>query len=163
MCKLRGKNLTVKPARTGRYHTPPGAARTIAALLALRGQVIAPILAGIRSPRRGRKPAHWTAIDRDYETLRIGMQALFYDLGITPIPAPRYIDNILSMGEMQAASATLARTGRAPPRRGVAARLEICWSESWGRLNLKSSIILNTTALVQRYVRLDATWRMKSL
>jgi hypothetical protein len=34
------------------------------------------------SPRRGRKPAHWTAIDRDYETLRIGMQTLFHDLGI---------------------------------------------------------------------------------
>jgi hypothetical protein len=34
-------------------------------------------------PRLGRKPAHWTAIDRDYETLRIGMQALFADLGIT--------------------------------------------------------------------------------
>jgi hypothetical protein len=36
-------------------------ARTIAALLA----------------------AQWTAIDRDDETLRIGMQALFADLGIT--------------------------------------------------------------------------------
>ena len=82
--KLRGKNLAVKPARTRRYHTPPAAARTIAALLALRDQVIAPILAGVRSPRRGRKPAHWTVIDRDYETLRIGMQALFDDLGITP-------------------------------------------------------------------------------
>jgi hypothetical protein len=31
----------------------------------------------------GRKAAQWTAIDRDYETLRIGMQALFADLGIT--------------------------------------------------------------------------------
>ena len=82
--KLRGKNLAVKPARTRRYHTPPGAARTIAALLALRDQVIAPILAGVHTPRRGRKPAHWTAIDRDYETLRIGMQTLFDDLGITP-------------------------------------------------------------------------------
>jgi hypothetical protein len=40
------------------------------------------ILAGVRSPRLGRKPAHWTAIDRDYETLRIGMRALFADLGI---------------------------------------------------------------------------------
>ena len=85
--KLRGKNLAVKPARTRRYHTPPDAARTIAALLALRDQVIAPILAGIRSPRRGRKPTHWTRIDRDYETLRIGMQTLFDDLGITPIAA----------------------------------------------------------------------------
>ena len=43
----------------------------------------APILAGVRSPRRARKPTHWTRIDRDYETLRIGMQGLFNDLGIT--------------------------------------------------------------------------------
>jgi hypothetical protein len=81
--KLRGKGLAAKPGRTRRYHIPPEAARTIAALLALRDQVIAPILAGVRSPRMGRKPAHWTCIDRDYETLRIGMQALFHDLGIT--------------------------------------------------------------------------------
>jgi hypothetical protein len=80
--KLRGKGLAVKPARTRRYHTPPPAARTIAALLALRDHVLAPVIAGIRSPRHGRKPAHWTAIDRDYETLRIGMQTLFHDLGI---------------------------------------------------------------------------------
>ena len=86
--KLRGKGLAVKPATTRRYHIPPEAARTIAALLALRDQVIAPILAGVRSPRRGRKPAHWTVIDRDYETLRTGMQALFRDLGITTaVPA----------------------------------------------------------------------------
>ncbi|MGO9501194.1 MAG: hypothetical protein ACLPUO_06360 [Streptosporangiaceae bacterium] len=85
--KLRGKDLAVKPARTRRYHIPPAAARTIAALLALRDQVIAPILAGVRSPRRGRKPAHWTRIDRHYETLRTGMQTLFHDLGITPIAA----------------------------------------------------------------------------
>jgi len=82
--KLRGKDLAVKPGRTRRYHIPPEAARTIAALLALRDQIIAPILAGVRSPRPGRKPAHWTLIDRDYETLRAGMQALFRDLGITP-------------------------------------------------------------------------------
>ena len=58
-----------------------------AALLALHDEVIAPILAGIRSPRRGRKPTHWTAIDRHYETLRIGMQDLLHDLGITPSTA----------------------------------------------------------------------------
>ena len=81
--KLRGKGLALKPATTRRYHTPPDAARAIAALLALRDQIIAPILAGVRSPRRGRKPATWTRIDRDYETLRIGMQTLFHDLGIT--------------------------------------------------------------------------------
>jgi hypothetical protein len=81
--KLRGKDLVVKPGRSRRYQLPPQGARTIAALLALRDQVLGPILAGVRSPRLGRKPAHWTAVDRDYETLRIGMQTLFADLGIT--------------------------------------------------------------------------------
>ena len=85
--KLRGKNLVVKPGRSRRYHVPPAAARTIAALLAPRDQVIAPIIAGVRSPRMGRKPAHWTRIDRDYENLRIGMQTLFHHLGITPAAA----------------------------------------------------------------------------
>jgi hypothetical protein len=81
--KLRGKDLIVKPGRSRRYHLPAEAARTIAALLTLREQVIGPILAGVRSPRPGRKPAHWTRIDRDYETLRTDMQTLFHDVGIT--------------------------------------------------------------------------------
>jgi hypothetical protein len=70
----------VDPAATRCPHQQP---RTIAALLALRDHVIAPILAGVRSPRMGRKPTHWTRVDRDYETLRINMQTLFHDLGIT--------------------------------------------------------------------------------
>ena len=65
----------------------PDAVRTIVALLTLRDHVIAPILAGVRSPRRGRPPAHWTRVDRDYQTLRIGMQTLFRDLGIETLPA----------------------------------------------------------------------------
>jgi hypothetical protein len=85
--KFRGKGLVAKPGRTRRYQVSPSAARTIAALLTLRDQVITPILAGIRSPRQGRKPTTWTRIDRDYETLRVGMQALFQDLGIAISPA----------------------------------------------------------------------------
>jgi len=54
-------------------HLSPQTAGTIAALLTLREQVIAPLLAGVRSPRLGRKPATWTSIDRDY---------VFHDLGI---------------------------------------------------------------------------------
>jgi hypothetical protein len=80
--KLRGKQLADKPGRTRRYHVPPQAARTITALLTLRDYVIAPILAGIRSPRTGHKPKIWTAVDRDYENLRIGMHALFRHVGI---------------------------------------------------------------------------------
>jgi hypothetical protein len=34
--KLRSKHLVVKPGHSRRYHTPPQAARTMAALLALR-------------------------------------------------------------------------------------------------------------------------------
>ena len=86
--KLRGKHLVDKPGRTRRYHVPPQAARTIAALLTLRDQVIAPILAAVRSPRMGRKPANWTRVDRDYERIRIDMQTLFNDLAIdTPLAA----------------------------------------------------------------------------
>jgi hypothetical protein len=81
--KMRGKDLVIKPGRSRRYQVPCPAARTITALLTLREQVIAPILAGVRSPRMGRKPAHWTRVDRDYETLRINMQTLFHHLGIT--------------------------------------------------------------------------------
>jgi hypothetical protein len=80
--KLRGKQLVDKPGHTRRYHVPPAAARTISALLTLRDQVIAPILAGVRSPRLGRKPATWTDVDRDYEKIRIAMDNLFDHLGI---------------------------------------------------------------------------------
>ena len=85
--KLRGKQLVDKPGGKRRYRVPPDAARTITALLTLRDHVIAPILAGIRSPRMGRKPSIWTAVDRDYENLRISMQTLFEHVGIQTQPA----------------------------------------------------------------------------
>jgi hypothetical protein len=84
--KLRGKNLLAKPGRTRRYHVPPDAARTIAGLLTLRDQIIAPILASLRRARP-RKPAHRTQLDTDYETLRKDMNYLFLDLGIIPVAA----------------------------------------------------------------------------
>ena len=78
--KLCGKELVDKPARTRRYRVPALAAGTIAALL----KVIAPILAGIRSPRIGRKPKGWSSIDRDYEQIRVNMQTLFDDRAPRP-------------------------------------------------------------------------------
>ena len=81
--KLRAKGLVEKPERSRRYVVPPDAARTIPALSVLRDQVVSPILAGVRSPRQGRKPSAWTRVARDYESLRIGMQPLFDDLGIS--------------------------------------------------------------------------------
>ena len=81
--KLRGKQLVIKPGRTRRYHVPGDAARIITALLTVRDKIIAPLITGIRTPRRGRPPKHWTKIDRDYATIRRNMQTLLNDLGIT--------------------------------------------------------------------------------
>jgi len=88
LCKLRAKQLIIKPGRTRRYHVPGDAARTITALLTLRDKVIAPLIAGIRTPRQGRPPKHWTTIDRHYETLRLHMQTLLHDLGISTTANP---------------------------------------------------------------------------
>jgi hypothetical protein len=54
--KLRGHALITKPGRGRRYHVPPAAARTITALLTLREHVIAPIVAGVRSPDKDANP-----------------------------------------------------------------------------------------------------------
>jgi hypothetical protein len=71
------------PRRSHRYQVPALAARTITALLALRDHVIGTPPRRRPKPRMGRKPTHWTRVDRDYETLRINMHTLFHDLGIT--------------------------------------------------------------------------------
>jgi hypothetical protein len=68
--------------RRRRYYVQPHSLRAVGALLTLRDHVIAPILAGVRSPHLGRKPTTWTAADRHYEQLPIRMQPLFHDLGI---------------------------------------------------------------------------------
>lgn len=86
--KLRAKHLVDKPGRSRRYHVPAHAARTIAGVITLRDHVVAPILAGLRSPRPGRKPSNWTLVDRDYEQVRVAMHKLFADLAIhTPAAA----------------------------------------------------------------------------
>ena len=53
-------NSSSNPAAPAATTSPSDAARTITALLTLRDKVIAPLIAGIRTPRRGRPPKHWT-------------------------------------------------------------------------------------------------------
>jgi hypothetical protein len=79
--------VAITASRTRRYQAPDEAARTIAALLTLRDQVVAPIVARICRPGPGRPPKSRTQIDRDYETLRAGMRALFHDLAISTAAA----------------------------------------------------------------------------
>ena len=85
--KLRAKQLVDKPGRSRRYHVPGRAAHTIAGIITLRDHVIGPILAGVRSPRLGRKPSIWTSVDRDYEEIRVAMHKLFTDLAIDTLAA----------------------------------------------------------------------------
>jgi hypothetical protein len=80
--KLRAHNLVVKPGRSRRYHVTTEAVRTIVAITTLRDQVLEPLLAGVRSQQPRPRPNTWTAVENDYETLRLGMQTLFHDLGI---------------------------------------------------------------------------------
>jgi len=85
--KLRGKQLVAKPGRTWRYHVPEAAARTIAALLTIRDQVIARLLAGARTPRGG--AAHRSPGPGSTATTRLCASTcnLFQDLGLTTAPA----------------------------------------------------------------------------
>jgi hypothetical protein len=75
--KLRGKRLADKPGRTRRHFISPGTARIISALLTLREQVIAPLLAGVapqswgitRSPTRSADPPDAPPLDRHQPAL----------------------------------------------------------------------------------------------
>jgi hypothetical protein len=80
--KLRGKQLIDKPARTHRYRVPARAARTIAALLTLRDEVTAPILAAVRSPRVAPNPRTGHASTVTTKRIRADLQTLFNALGI---------------------------------------------------------------------------------
>jgi hypothetical protein len=69
--KLRAKHLAVKPDHSRRYQIPHDAARTISALSVLRDHVIAPILAGVASPRQAARPPlgpRWTVTTRPCES-----------------------------------------------------------------------------------------------
>jgi hypothetical protein len=85
--KLRGKQLIEKPGRTPPLSRSAGRRphhRRPAHLARPRHRT---------DPRRRPQPPHgpqpkiWTAIDRDYEALRISMQALFRHVGIDSLPA----------------------------------------------------------------------------
>ena len=87
--KLRGKQLVDKPGTDPplpRPAHPPRAPSPPCSPCAIRSSPRSS--PAVRSPRMGRKPAHWTRVDRDYERIRIDMQTLFSDLAIeTPLAA----------------------------------------------------------------------------
>jgi hypothetical protein len=80
--KLRGKDLAAKIGSSRHYQPLSPGLKTVAALSVLREKVIQPLLAGIATPRLGRKPKNWSSIDQHYETLRLNMRNLFQELGV---------------------------------------------------------------------------------
>lgn len=87
--KLRAHNLVNKPGRSRRYHVHPNAIRTITAITALRDQVLAPILGGIRSRRTVARNSAWNQVEHTYQDLCLDMETLFQHLGIATRPNPR--------------------------------------------------------------------------
>ena len=80
--KLRAKELVLKPGRTRRYQVPPrppGPSPPSASCAIKWSALSSP---GCVAHAKA-KPASWTPVDRDYETLRIDVQTIFCDLGIT--------------------------------------------------------------------------------
>ena len=81
--KLRGRQLVTRPGRTRRYHVPGDAARIITALLTVRDKVIAPLICGIRTPRRGGHPSTGPRSTATTKPPAATCQTLFNDLGIS--------------------------------------------------------------------------------
>src|ERR1700736_6130575 len=78
--KLRAKHLVEKPGHTRRYHIPPDALRTITPITTtppLPDRVLPPLLAGVRKPRAVTNRSNWTAVEHDYQALRLDMETLF--------------------------------------------------------------------------------------
>jgi hypothetical protein len=80
--KMRAKNMVQRIGKSRRYQATAYGLQVMAALVALRNQVIQPILAGTVN----RKPSHQahnpTPVDQCYASLRTHMQDLLQQLGM---------------------------------------------------------------------------------
>jgi len=80
--KIRGKELVMKVGSSRHYQPLSPGLKTVAALVVLREKVLEPPLAGLTTPRVGRKPKNWSGIDQHDETLRFNMRSLLPELGV---------------------------------------------------------------------------------
>lgn len=81
------RSRSFSPAAPGATTCPPTPCASLPRCSPSATKVIAPFITEIRTSRRGRPPKNWTQLDRDYETIRLDMQTLFNDLGISLKPA----------------------------------------------------------------------------
>ena len=80
--KLRAKNLVERIQRSHRYQSSSQALKSMVALVLLRDNVIAPILAGTNRTLNRRPCNRRGKIDKHYEILQFEMQKLFTYLGL---------------------------------------------------------------------------------
>jgi hypothetical protein len=81
--KLRGKQMVERIGKTRRYQATPAGLKAIATLVVLREKAIRPLLAAAQQLQPARRAQNPTALDRHYETVRIGMAGVLRELGVT--------------------------------------------------------------------------------
>jgi hypothetical protein len=76
-------HIKLRQGRSRRYTPPPGAARTIAAIVILRDQVLIPCLAGVRACALAPLPGNPATADQHCQKLRSRRRELLHDGGLT--------------------------------------------------------------------------------
>jgi hypothetical protein len=80
--KLRGKQKVEQIGKTRHYRSTPAGWRAIGALVILREKALRPRLAAAQEIRPSRGSQNPTALDRHYETVRVGMAGVLRELGV---------------------------------------------------------------------------------
>ena len=80
--KLRGKEMVQRVSNTRKYEPTSTGLKAMTALLVLREKVIKPLLAASIETQPARGAQHPSNLDRHYETIRVGMQGVFRELGL---------------------------------------------------------------------------------
>jgi hypothetical protein len=80
--KFRGKDFIRRIGKTVKYEPLPAGLRAMAALLVLRDKAIKPLLAASQQLRPSRGPQNPRPIDTHYQSIYVGMQGVFHELGI---------------------------------------------------------------------------------
>jgi hypothetical protein len=80
--KLRGKNIVRRIGQTRRYESTSTGLKAMVALVVLRNKAIKPLLAAAQDLRTSRGAQNPRPLDRQYDTIRTAMQAVFQELGV---------------------------------------------------------------------------------
>ncbi len=80
--KLRGKEMVRRVGKTRHYEPTSAGLRALVALLVLRDKIIKPLLAASMETRPMHGAQNPSMLDKNYETIRVGMRGVFRELGL---------------------------------------------------------------------------------